>query len=62
MAVSLLQLAQSRAECMIARTMQQAAGDRDRSGDGTTPLAAGWPKEWPIWVLSVLHSVGDEGE
>ena len=29
-----LQLAQMRAECMIARRMLQAAGDRERSGDG----------------------------
>ena len=55
MATSLLQLHHSRAVCMIARTMQQAAGERERSGDGMSPLAAGRPRACPVWVLSVLY-------
>ena len=53
-AVLELQLAQSRAECMMARRMQQAAGESARSGDGTASRAVGRPKECPVWVVSVL--------
>jgi len=38
---SLLQLAQRRAECMRALTMQQAAGERPRSGEGTVLRPSG---------------------
>ena len=58
MAVSLLQLHHSRAACMMARTMQQAAGERERSGDGMLLLAVGWPRACPVWVLSSLRGAG----
>lgn len=60
-AVSSLQLVHRRAECIIARRIQQEAGDRERSGNGATSLALGWPKRWPVCVVSVL-SVGKRGK
>ena len=53
-AVSSLQLTQTRAECMMALRIQQAAGERERSGNCTLPLVVGWPRECPFWVASVL--------
>ena len=57
-----LQLAQSNAECMMARRMQQAAGESARSGDGTASRAVGWPKQCPVWVTSVLWNKERKGE
>ena len=41
---SLLQLAQSSAECMMALRIAQAAGERLRSGEGSVSRRSGGPR------------------
>ena len=52
-----LQQAQRKAECMRARRIQMAGGERRLSGVGTTVRLYGSPRSWPVWVVSLLQCI-----
>ena len=49
--------AQRRAECMMALRIEQAAGERLRSEEGTISRCSGRPRVYPVRGVSVLVCV-----
>ena len=46
---------QINAECIKARMIQTASGDKSLSGDGIEVLSAGFPRSCPLLVASLLY-------